>query len=313
MTSIEPLEPSALHDALRLTLQSATTAAAPRRAYVSAFAEYLSSGRVTWRGWVTRSAGRINAAVITLRLPGNAMVIMISPPRTMTTTRALLERACEESDSFHATYSQALVESEDLARGAALSACGFSPLTRLHYLERRATPLWRPPELMRSLKWIPFSESLRRRFENCLSETYVDSDDCPEVSRLRSSADSLASHAASGIFNPALWELAQLDGRDVGVLLLAPIPFGGVMEVVYVGVAKEFRRHGLGTALMLRAMERCRDTHHHSLTLGVDCRNISALRLYARLGFEDVGSRTVFLRAGRANAQIADGTLTTCG
>lgn len=314
MIQIEPIDTSTLPDALRVTLQSCASNAPVSRAYVRAFAHYLASERVAWSGWGARRNGALTSAAIAMFLPGPAAVLLLSPASSSRTMRMLLQRFEEACLARGVTYSQSLTESDDLARGAVLADAGFTALTRLTYMERQATPIGGPAEaLTRSIEWVAYSERTHARFVDCLASTYVGSADCPEVSQLRSAADSLAAHGASGAFVPALWEIAQVDGHDAGVLLLAPVQFGSVVEIVYVGVTAPYRKRGLGWALLRRALQHCRDARRHLLSLAVDCRNHAAIGLYTRFGFYEVGTRTVFLKVPHLARILADNRLTTCG
>src|SRR5690606_23180661 len=96
----------------------------------------------------------------------------------------------------------------------------------------------------------------------------------------------IASHKATGAFDPTLWELALLDDRPVGCVLLSPVSPQGVIEVVYMGVAASVRRRGVGRLLLRRAVALSRERRMQRLTLVVDERNAPARALYARFDFQ---------------------------
>ena len=54
-----------------------------------------------------------------------------------------------------------------------------------------------------------------------------------------------------------------------------------------VAVAPEFRRRGIGRMLMEQAEQHARRLKMSHIALMVDCRNVPARDLYAKLGFED--------------------------
>ncbi len=66
----------------------------------------------------------------------------------------------------------------------------------------------------------------------------------------------------------------------------------GVGAVQNLGVVPEHRERGLGTALMLKALEGFRSAGLHHVHLEVTARNEGAVRLYQRLGFNKV--RTLY-------------------
>lgn len=53
-------------------------------------------------------------------------------------------------------------------------------------------------------------------------------------------------------------------------------------------VAPGWRRQGIGEALLLRAMQACRNRYHHAIALKVRENNGAAIRLYRRMGFMPV-------------------------
>jgi ribosomal-protein-alanine acetyltransferase len=62
-------------------------------------------------------------------------------------------------------------------------------------------------------------------------------------------------------------------------------------EVQYIAVAKEFRRHGVGTRLMSDFISYVQSTGGSRIFLEVRESNQSARRLYSTLGFEETGLR----------------------
>jgi ribosomal protein S18 acetylase RimI-like enzyme len=70
------------------------------------------------------------------------------------------------------------------------------------------------------------------------------------------------------------------------------------MEVVYLGVAPEWRRRGVGKLLLRRALEQCRLVGTGQLTAVVDCRNDPARQLYAGFGFKPTAAREAYIYTG---------------
>jgi len=62
-------------------------------------------------------------------------------------------------------------------------------------------------------------------------------------------------------------------------------------DVPELGMAllKTYRGHGIGTALMRKLFETLREKNVCRISLSVDPGNISAMKLYKRFGFEEVG------------------------
>jgi ribosomal-protein-alanine N-acetyltransferase len=92
--------------------------------------------------------------------------------------------------------------------------------------------------------------------------------------------------------------VAHVNGRLAGFLLLnLQGTFAGYIQTV--GVAPEFRGQGYGKRLIAFAEQRIlRD--HQNVFLCVSSFNQTARRLYARLGYREVGELTDFLVAGHS-------------
>ncbi|MGD1915760.1 MAG: GNAT family N-acetyltransferase [Phycisphaerales bacterium] len=131
-----------------------------------------------------------------------------------------------------------------------------------------------------------------------LEASYIDTLDCPDLCGMRETADIIASHAAIGRQELALWSLLRHEGRPAGALLLSCLPEQRCYELVYLGLGPSLRGNGYGELLMRRAIEtlatRVRQSKARagwSITCAVDKANRPAVRLYERLGFAPFDSR----------------------
>jgi len=77
----------------------------------------------------------------------------------------------------------------------------------------------------------------------------------------------------------------------VGLALLGGKLAPDECYIDYLAVQAEWRRQGIGTALLHQAQEYARSQGKRRLTLTVSARNDHAIRLYQRLGFECVGKK----------------------
>jgi RimJ/RimL family protein N-acetyltransferase len=103
------------------------------------------------------------------------------------------------------------------------------------------------------------------------------------------------------------WELdrtfvAVADGEVVGELHVDPTPFG--FGEVGMMVAAPWRGRGVGTALLVAAIDWARQRGLHKLSLGVFPGNERALALYRKLGFVEEGRRVQHMR--RASGELWD-------
>lgn len=133
--------------------------------------------------------------------------------------------------------------------------------------------------------------------ERALNGSYEDTRDCPELCGLRSTRDVIASHKATGAFDPAQWWLLERDGRAEGCCLLNHCPATHSVELVYLGLSPRARGLGLGKRLLLHALQRAPSAGVREITCAVDTRNEPALRLYRAMGFRAFTSRVGFVHA----------------
>ena len=88
----------------------------------------------------------------------------------------------------------------------------------------------------------------------------------------------------------------------VGSLNVAPSSFG--FGEIGMMVARDWRGRGVGSALVVAAIEWGRENGLHKLTLGVFPHNEAAIGLYRKFGFAEEGRRVKQIR--RANGEIWD-------
>lgn len=275
---------------------------AGRRASRADIADYLAHLREAGVACeVVRAGGRGSAGPSACRLvvPGRtAMLMLPAHGKPAEDWVWLIRQVTHDSARRALRFTQALLDAESTDAAALLTRSGFSQLTRLIYLERQSQYPWVEPPDPNAAEWLEFSAATRELFVRTLAETYQDSTDCPELSRLRTPADALESHRAAGRFDPKLWNLARANGRIAGCVLLAEIAHGTALDVVYMGVAPSCRRRGVGSLLLRRALAQCRERGVRRLTLAVDSRNAAALGLYARFSFRRLAERIVYISTG---------------
>jgi len=192
----------------------------------------------------------------------------------------------------------------------AFRQAGFIHVGDLAYLSRPLRPAdttapeaggpWPPGVRIRPIRTLSRGSDDRRQLAAAMERSYEGTLDCPELCGLRETEDVIDSHAATGRWTAALWRLVTIDGRPEGCVLLNPSPALRSVELVYLGLGPDLRGRGLGERLMrdalaLAAARRKRDSAE-SMTCAVDRRNAPALRLYARLGFEESAARVALVR-----------------
>lgn len=92
----------------------------------------------------------------------------------------------------------------------------------------------------------------------------------------------------------ALHVLARIEGVPVGAArLLLDAPQGGPVHLGRVAVLAEWRRHGVGNALMARLHDEARARGYRNIEISAQ---VSALPFYERLGY--IAEGPVYLEAG---------------
>lgn len=297
MTATERVTADQLAATLSLVLANPGKAHA-QHAYVASFQAYLARPDIDWTAY-RGGSGRDAAAALALLLPGRTAVVMFQSQgaraREADSQQDALAALLRDLKTRDLHYAQALVEPNEPAGRELLDRNGFRLLTRLEYMERDATYPWVDPPAPAAAEWIPYSESNTAMFAETMLASYHASLDCPELGGLRPIEDVIASHRATGEFDPSLWEIARAAGQPLGCILLAGHPQVGAFEVVYMGVSSAARRRGIGSLLVRRALERCRSRRTRTLTLVVDSRNEPARHLYERFKFRTIAQRDAYL------------------
>jgi ribosomal protein S18 acetylase RimI-like enzyme len=96
--------------------------------------------------------------------------------------------------------------------------------------------------------------------------------------------DATMQHLDDSHYDALLALKGNIPAGYVGVLSVGDI--GGIQELF---VSEQFRRQGIGTILMSRAMEICERSLFRHVLLAVESSNDSANRLYEKFGFQKIG------------------------
>jgi GNAT superfamily N-acetyltransferase len=234
-----------------------------------------------------------------LCLPGRTALLLLPPgpgaDRDAARLAHCVQQLLDDLPLAEQHYVQALVNPLHAWQDELLTRLGFSRLARLSYRNRDASFPWLEPP---GGQWRAYAPASEREFAAVIEETYVDSRDCPGLLGSRPMSDVLASHRASGRFDPQLWELLIEDGRPAGVILVSRVFSGSDTEVVYMGVCPAFRRRGVGRQLLARGLHLSRCVGARNVTLVLDASNDAAAHLYARLGFVEFAQRAAWWKRG---------------
>jgi len=206
------------------------------------------------------------------------------------------------------SISQALIEPEHAWGGRACRDAGMTWVGRLSFLRRRWSPATNPSAFQPVSEW-PASVTVETvtdpldfapdgsgtALAHALDGTYEDTRDCPELCGLRPTRDVIASHMATGAFDPNRWWLLRVDGAAEGCCLLNHCPASSSVELVYLGLSPRARGMGLGRRLLAHALAHIDLNDVREVTCAVDTRNEPALKLYHAMGFRAFSARIGFV------------------
>ncbi|BBO33521.1 GNAT family N-acetyltransferase [Lacipirellula parvula] len=235
------------------------------------------------------------------RLPGDTACLWI-PPVNDAAGLAVMRAAAAFVDERHIPLTQLVASPDDGYADADCELAGFPRFTTLRYLyvdlTGDALPVGahRQPSAPNGLHFAGDAEREAVRLQQLIEQTYVGTLDCPQLDGVRPLAEVLEGYRSQGTHRPEHWYLAQAEGLDVGVLILAEHPGLGNWEVVYMGVAAAARGRGYGSAIVEFAMSVAASRHAERLVLAVDAANEPALQMYRALGFITWGERVVYAR-----------------
>ena len=100
----------------------------------------------------------------------------------------------------------------------------------------------------------------------------------------------------------ALWLVADDNGSVLGYIGSQTVM--GESDMMNVAVHPDSRKQGVATGLIVGLVEELRRRGSHSLTLEVRASNDSAISLYRKLDFQEVGRRRNYYRNPREDALI---------
>jgi ribosomal-protein-alanine N-acetyltransferase len=103
--------------------------------------------------------------------------------------------------------------------------------------------------------------------------------------------------------NPThIYVVAEENGEIVGYSGLWMVANEG--QIYNVAVREDFRKKGVGYAMLSHLLELAKEQNQTSFTLEVRASNEAAIRLYGKLGFKSSGIREDFYKHPREDANI---------
>jgi len=216
-----------------------------------------------------------------------------TPERQSEVEDAIVQAMTACLQQKQAWLSQVLLNCDDVPTRQIFLRNGYQHFTDLLFMSRTINS---DPDVRNGseAEWVVYDpEQTHQRFVHVIEQTYIDSQDCPELNDIRTAEQALRSYQISGEFNPALWFLLHAEGVDLGVLLLTAHPDEQCCELVYCGLIPAARGNRWGEKMMAFAIRKAYQSGFRSLFLAVDNRNRPAIHLYHKMGFTQSSTRAV--------------------
>jgi len=230
----------------------------------------------------------------------------VNAKRASSLKQALIEAEAERARSVACNYLQASVGMNQDDRAASLLQNGFVELGNMVFMQR-PTPrglrsLWHSEKKeIAPIELIPYRQCMNdAQLAALIEQTYEDSSDFPELQGYRTGMQAILSHREQGEFQPDAWYVIRGKGQDIGVLFFSSHEEVGQTELIYVGITPRYRKQGLGKKAVALALSRL-DGQKKTVFLGVDTRNLAAVKVYTSLGFVPITRQRVFYRVLRAS------------
>jgi len=260
------------------------------------------AGTAASRLWWARSGRETLAVAVVVESAGRTSMLFFSPPYAPGVDRGQLVRLIGEisRDAVEGGMSlvQALIDPGDSEQIDVLNDSGLILLAELIYMKRDL--LTRPPgtqEAREDLTWRNYKQFTEVELGEVISQSYVDSVDCPALRGVREMTDVIAGHKCSGAFCPDGWWIVACGDQAVpaGCILVNDSAKTPSADIIYMGVAREFRRRGLARALLERAITQAVERNCQAVAVAVDTRNEYAIRVYEQSGFIEIHRRLAYV------------------
>ncbi len=257
--------------------------------------------------WWVHNDENSTAVVALLAKPGRFAMLFFSPPDAPGVDSAALSKLLTFAGTHGIKDGSAIIQA--MARPGVeqeksiLSKSGFRHLAELISMQldlnRHRTSECERPEL----KWLRYGDYSEQQLAGVIEATYENSMDCPGLRGLRDIRDVIATHKSSGRFTPSLWWVVEHRRRPAGCILLNKATLRGELDVVYMGVAPEFRGLSLGKAMISRAISHAANKNYKKITLAVDSSNIFAKNIYESIGFLPISVMNAHIMAAKHTFQ----------
>ena len=253
--------------------------------------------------WWARSGRTTHAVAAIIRGVGRTSMIFFSPPYAPGVNHEqlahLISEISEDAVNGGMSLVQALIDPRDTEQADVLKDSGMILLAELIYMRRdlRIRPP-EEPEAREELAWRNYRQFTETELGEVISQSYADSVDCPALRGVREMTDVISGHKCSGAFCPEAWWIVDCGypPGPAGCILVNDSTKAPSADIIYMGVAREFRRRGLAGTMLQRCIAQAAQRHCETVSVAVDTRNEHAMRVYEQSGFVEIHRRLAYVK-----------------
>ncbi len=239
----------------------------------------------------------LECGLLLLINPGSTVTFIASPVKNEpenSKLKALLKEALNSPRLKNIQLAQAVLRPDNRALVQTFTEAGFTKLALLDFLEQR-----RSAKKVRIPKGLAFT-SITSKSDTSLGElleaTYVGSLDCPKIHGLRPIQSIIEGHRGDDPTVSQVWCVAELEGEQVGVILLNANHKQRAIELAYFGLLPNWRGKGLADPCMQYIANQTEQLGFSTVTLAVDTGNYPAQKLYKKWNFRKTKQRFTLIK-----------------
>lgn len=206
----------------------------------------------------------------------------------------LLEQLIRQVKAHGVIQIQAILDGTDSVANDIVELAGFKPLAELQQLvlslsKTSETTFASDPKLPSGKRWQLARDIRRKDLTDLISETFVDTLDCPALNGLRSVEDVLDGFLDGQRLEDQMnWWLLEAENKYLGCVFVNQLPIGAT-ELAYMGLSRSVRGRGYGKLLLDKGIQSARMIGSEMMVAAVDTDNWPAVRLYLQTGFQEHG------------------------
>lgn len=208
---------------------------------------------------------------------------------------ALYERVERFAESHDVAIAVAVTEQRTSALRQEFQTLGFDYVSNMLTLfaGERSFPM----DLGRNrLSFVPFQLSDFENMKEVFEQTMIETHDFPQMSGIVSTESILLNYQEQGVFHPELWFFVQVEGKNIGCLLLTDHSNVEQFELSYMGIIPEARGNRYAPQIIQYAFWLARQWKRRLITVSVDSQNEAAVHSYKKCGFRFWNRKSVFVR-----------------